>query len=69
MDVERIDRTDRLMTWKRHIDPCVHQLSTVWGFFNNDYAGHAVATARRFKRLAGLPVEEPDDSRQGQLSG
>jgi uncharacterized protein YecE (DUF72 family) len=45
MDVERIDRTDRLMTWKRHIDPCVHQLSAVWGFFNNDYAGHAVATA------------------------
>jgi len=67
MDVERIDPTDRLMTWKRHIDPCLHQLSTVWGFFNNNYAGHAVATARRFKRMVGLAVEEDVDSRQGQL--
>ena len=67
MDAERVDPTERLMTWKRHIDPHLDQLSSVWGFFNNDYAGHAVATARRFKRLVGLPVEEHERARQGQL--
>jgi uncharacterized protein YecE (DUF72 family) len=28
----------------------------IFGFFNNDYAGFAAATANRFKELAGLPV-------------
>jgi uncharacterized protein YecE (DUF72 family) len=67
MDAERIDPTERLTTWTRHIEPHLRQLSTVWGFFNNDYAGYAVATARRFKRMVGLPVEASGDSRQGQL--
>jgi uncharacterized protein YecE (DUF72 family) len=67
MDAERVDPTDRLVTWKSHLDPLLDRASSVWGFFNNDYSGYAVATARRFKRLLGLPVEEPEDSRQGQL--
>jgi uncharacterized protein YecE (DUF72 family) len=34
----------------------IEGLPLVFGFFNNDYAGFAAATANRFKALAGLPV-------------
>ena len=72
MDRERVDVTDQLGTWMGQINRAVAgspQVATVWGFFNNDYAGHAVSTCRRFKRLVGLPVEDDAESRQGKLFG
>jgi uncharacterized protein YecE (DUF72 family) len=70
MDRERVDVSERLVKWKEQTEGAVAawpQLTTAWGFFNNDFAGNAVATCRRFKRLLGLPVREAEDSRQGQL--
>ena len=31
-------------------------IESVWGFFNNDYSGYAIATCRRFMRRMGLAV-------------
>src|SRR5688572_25829990 len=70
MDRERVEVTGQLATWKEQIDRAAASsphLWTVWGFFNNDYAGHAPATCRHFKRLVGLPVEDDAEARQGKL--
>jgi uncharacterized protein YecE (DUF72 family) len=72
MDQERVDVTDRLEIWQRQIEQVSSEsppLSAIWGFFNNDYAGHAPATCRRFLRMLGRPVREPDDPAQGELFG
>jgi uncharacterized protein YecE (DUF72 family) len=53
------DPTDDLKWWKQAIEPVLPKVKTVWGFFNNDYAGYAITTANRFKRLIGEPVSEP----------
>lgn len=53
---EQIDPTDRLIWWKRQIDVQAADVGTVFGYFNNDYAGYSVATCRRFQQLAGIPL-------------
>jgi uncharacterized protein YecE (DUF72 family) len=32
---------------------------TVYGYFNNHFAGHSPASARQMQRRLGLPVVEP----------
>ena len=66
-DHERIDRLPDLMAWWQMILPLLGRVSEIYGFFNNDYAGHAPATCNRFKMIAGLPVEGPDLPEQGTL--
>lgn len=66
-DRERIDRLPDLMAWWQLIQPTLDRVQEVYGFFNNDYAGHAPATCNRFKAIAGLPVEKPDLPAQGTL--
>jgi uncharacterized protein YecE (DUF72 family) len=66
LDRERIDLTERLKWWKQRIERC-NQIGAVWGFFNNDYAGHAVGTCNRMKRLVGQSVRTPEVPGQGQL--
>ena len=53
------DVSGSLVWWKRAIDAAAPKVRSVWGFFNNDYAGYSVATANRFKRLIGREVKEP----------
>jgi uncharacterized protein YecE (DUF72 family) len=58
-DHERIDRYPQLQTWQRIIQEARSESEgqqVIFGFFNNDYAGFAAATANRFKELAGLPA-------------
>jgi uncharacterized protein YecE (DUF72 family) len=69
---EQVDMSDRLRWWKSQIDESVagRSIQTVWGFFNDDYAGHAVATCNRFKAIVGLPVNRPElIAGQGVLFG
>jgi uncharacterized protein YecE (DUF72 family) len=66
-NLEEIDPTDRLLWWKEQIDLACGSIQTIWGFFNNDYAGYSIATCNRFKRLIGLPVIPTSDVRQGRL--
>lgn len=53
---EEVDPTDRLTWWHGKIEEHREQTRDVWGFFGNDYAGYAVASCERFKRLVGDPV-------------
>ncbi len=51
---EREDKTSQLKWWLEAIHPFQDQVSEVYGFFNNDYAGFAAGTCKRFMLLAGL---------------
>lgn len=64
---EEIDVTPRLHWWLEQLQPALGQVDTVYGFFNDDYAGYAPATGNRFKAIAGLPVVEPEIPQQGML--
>ena len=66
LDRERIAATERMAWWQRRIDQC-RGVKTVWGFFNNDYAGYAIETCNRMKRIVGQEVRVPDAPGQGQL--
>lgn len=64
---EVIDRTERLQAWIERIQPVLDEVHTVYGFFDNDYAGHSPATCNRFKTMLGLPVVSSSAEEQGRL--
>jgi uncharacterized protein YecE (DUF72 family) len=66
-DRERIDVTPKLEWWREHIKAYLDQVHAVFGFFNDDYAGHAPATCTRFKRLLDLPNGGFRPPQQGRL--
>ena len=66
-DHERVDRTPRLQEWWEDIQNRSEGVRALYGFFNNDYAGHAPATCNRFKGIAGLPTKELRPPQQGRL--
>jgi uncharacterized protein YecE (DUF72 family) len=67
MDHEQIDPTASLQWWAAELAKIHGDVGTIFGFFNNDYAGHAPATCNRFKGMVGLPVITPADPAQGRL--
>lgn len=64
---EVIDRTDRLRDWLERIHNNLEGIHAIYGFFDNDFAGHAPASCNRFKLLAGLQVSSPPAQEQGRL--
>jgi uncharacterized protein YecE (DUF72 family) len=66
-DRERIDVTDKLKWWKEQLLPYLDRVHSVYGFFNDDYAGHAPATCARFKNLLNLAENEHQPPKQGRL--
>jgi len=63
---ERLDRKQELQAWLERFRAVEERLDTVYGFFNNDYAGFAPATANRFKQMLGLttePLKPPEQPR------
>jgi uncharacterized protein YecE (DUF72 family) len=69
LDHEQLDVSDRLMWWREQVDALAPRVKSVFGFFNNDYAGYAIGTCNRFKDLIGVPTREVRDPRQGELFG
>jgi uncharacterized protein YecE (DUF72 family) len=67
MDHEQLDPTAALTWWRDELAKAPGNLKTIWGFFNNDYAGYAPGTCNRFKELMHLPVSLPADPAQGRL--
>lgn len=57
---EVVDKSDDLRAWRAKIDAVSQPEAPrdVYAFFNDDFAGHAPATANRFKALLGIEVEE-----------
>ena len=64
---ERVDKTDELRWWLAAIRSMSKQIPTLYGFFNNDYAGFAAGTCKRFNLIAGLANEEKDLPYQNRL--
>jgi uncharacterized protein YecE (DUF72 family) len=63
---EVVDKTSQLIWWKEQIQSHLDKVNTVYGFFNNDYAGFAVGTCIKFKKLLGFPVVS-QEIKQGRL--
>lgn len=66
-DHEILDQSDRLKMWHTQLQPHLDQLTTVYGYFNNDYSGHSPTTCNRFKQLIGLPHAYPQIAKQPAL--
>jgi uncharacterized protein YecE (DUF72 family) len=66
-DHERVDMTPRLKEWYDDIQSRSDEFDTVYGFFNNDYAGHSPATCNRFMEMVGLPTKHLTPPTQGRL--
>lgn len=67
-DRERVDKTTSLRQWLTDIEERQEDgFHTVYGFFNDEYAGFAPATCQRFKRLAGLPTKPLSPPQQARL--
>jgi len=66
---EQLDPTPRLRQWKAQIDGVSAGLRSLYGFFNNDFAGYAVATCNRFKKLLGQKPHAPTPRERGELFG
>lgn len=66
-DHERIDRIPELKKWLEQISLVLDQAQTLYGYFNNDYAGFSPATCNRFKRMLNLEVSEFAPPRQDRL--
>jgi uncharacterized protein YecE (DUF72 family) len=64
---ERVNKTSQLRWWLQELLMVRKQISTVYGFFNNDYAGFAAGSCRRFLLLAGLKDEDQDTPYQERL--
>jgi uncharacterized protein YecE (DUF72 family) len=64
---EVLDRSERLRSWLELIQANLDGIHTVFGFFDNDYAGHAPATCNRLKAMIGLPVTSSSAEEQGRL--
>jgi uncharacterized protein YecE (DUF72 family) len=58
-DHERLDMTDRLRWWHEQLLAVTPAPHTTYALFNDDYAGHAPATANRLRALAGIPCRFP----------
>jgi len=55
---ERVDKSIELRWWLEKIYQVSEHIPNVYGFFNNDYAGFAAGTGKRFKGIAGLTYQE-----------
>ena len=66
-DREQIDVTHQLENWWQWIQSLSEEVHEVYIFFNDDFSGHAPASANRLKKIIGLPVVESDLPKQMKL--
>lgn len=63
------DPTADLECWTTRLHSAnLSACTEVWVLFNNDYAGHAPTTLRRFAQLLNLPLPSPPPQADRQLS-
>jgi len=58
-DRVQIDREADLADWASEMTRVLPEVSEVYGYFNNHWAGHAPAAANEMKRRLGLATVEP----------
>jgi uncharacterized protein YecE (DUF72 family) len=66
-DHEQIDRSENLQWWYQNLSNYLERAHSVYGFFNNDYAGFGVLSCNQFKQLVGLPAPDLKPPQQGRL--
>ncbi|MEZ4641850.1 MAG: DUF72 domain-containing protein [Chloroflexota bacterium] len=66
-DRELADKTADLQAWYAQIQPHLAEVTAVYAFFNNDYAGFSPATCNKFKEIVGVQWEEIRPLQQGRL--
>jgi uncharacterized protein YecE (DUF72 family) len=54
----QVDRTREIEAWARVLPEIAARIS-VYGYFNNHFAGHSPASARELQERLGLPVVDP----------
>ncbi|MGE5123200.1 MAG: DUF72 domain-containing protein [Acidobacteriaceae bacterium] len=64
---ERVDKTTQLNWWLEQLRAYQDGVPALYGFFNNDYAGFAAGTCKRFKQLAGLDDVDNEVPYQARL--
>ncbi len=65
--LERLDRSPDLLRWKDAILASALPGKPLFGYFNNDYAGFAVGTLLKFRKLIGWPADIPKQPKQARL--
>ncbi len=63
-DVEMRDPTADLHHWHAQLN---RFSGSLYGYFNNDFSGYSPEACRKFKVMAGLPAELPQNPVQGTL--
>lgn len=63
VDYSRVqaDRTKEIEAWTAALPMLAERVTTVYGYVNNHFSGHAPATARILQERLGLPVRDPAD--------
>jgi len=56
----QVDRSRETETWAHVLAPLAARVETVYGYFNNHFAGHSPASARAMQRLIGVRPVEPE---------
>lgn len=55
----QVDRSRDLERWAAALAALAEKVTTVFGYMNNQYAGHSPANIRDLQRLLGQPVVDP----------
>ncbi|MCK5314970.1 MAG: DUF72 domain-containing protein [Anaerolineales bacterium] len=66
-DREVEDKISQLERWWELIQDNITSIDSIYGFFNNDYSGHAPVTCNKFKSITGLPTKTLRPPQQGTL--
>ncbi|MFQ5549756.1 MAG: DUF72 domain-containing protein [Gemmatimonadales bacterium] len=53
------ERSDALSEWARVLWQVASQVSSIWGYFSDQFEGHAPHSARVFQRMMGLTPVDP----------
>jgi uncharacterized protein YecE (DUF72 family) len=62
----QLDRDDDLKQWCELVTALQQRVSTVYGYFSNNYQGHAPHSVRQFQELLGQEVVQPEDLHEQQ---
>jgi uncharacterized protein YecE (DUF72 family) len=57
----QIHREAELEQWQQGFQTLQQNVSQIYGYFNNHFAGHSPASANQFKELLNLPVVKPEE--------
>jgi uncharacterized protein YecE (DUF72 family) len=56
----QLDREPELRVWRRVVDALTVRVSTIFGYFDDQFEGHAPHSARQFQQIIGQEPVSPD---------